>query len=108
MGDSTGQPSLDHPIQQLLFYLDGDFDYADIARLHAVVIAEGRHRNWTLGPPTFIDATDSEGVRTVGGVLRISSAFPPWGERLCLVVDRAHLVEVRHMIGPTSQETDDR
>ena len=78
MGDLTEQqPSLDHPIQHLLFFLDSDFDDANVAQLHTVVVAEGMRRNWTLGPPAFIDDTDPDGVRTVGGALRLYSALPP-------------------------------
>jgi hypothetical protein len=99
VGDSSGQQtSLDYPIQQLLFFLDSDFDDSVVAQLHAVVVAERIRRNWTLGPPTFIDDTDSDGLRTVGGILRLYSALPPWGERLPLAIDRALLEEVRHLI----------
>jgi hypothetical protein len=42
VGDSTEQqPSRDHPIQHLLFFLDSDFDDANVAQLHTVVVAEG-------------------------------------------------------------------
>lgn len=81
-----------------MFFLDSDFDDADVAQLHTVVVAEGISRNWMLGPPTFIDDTDSHGLRTVGGILRLYSALPSLGERLPLTVDRAHLEEVRHLI----------
>jgi len=81
-----------------LFFLDSDFDDANVAQLHTVVVAEGIRRNWTLGPPTFIDDSDPEGLRTVGGTLRLYSALPPWDKRLPLAVDRAHLKEVRHLI----------
>jgi hypothetical protein len=81
-----------------LFFLDSDFDDAHIAQLHTVVVAEGTRRNWTLGPPTFIDDFDPDGVRTVGGILRLYCALLPWDKRLPLALERTHLEEVRNLM----------
>jgi hypothetical protein len=66
----------------------------------------GSARRWTAGPPEWIDHTNEEvdntvdePARTVGGVLELFSALPPWGDRLSPEVDRAQYDEVTFLVG---------
>jgi hypothetical protein len=102
-----------HPTIELLFYIADDIDDEnDVLSMKTVVNEVGASRSWIIAPPVFVNesAKDNEAgeLRTVGGVLRLFSALPPWGDVLSPDIDRAHLAEVKAVIGaliPFSETT---
>lgn len=104
------RPSENHPIQSFLFYLSGDVDEVVVTNLRELIEQLAKKRRWTIRPPQFVDSTEEpadpsrdESIRTVGAVLRVYSALPPWGDRLPPEVDRAHLEEVESVIDALSR-----
>ena len=92
--------AFDHPKQRLLFFIAQDFEDDLPPEVERVIGEIARGRNWLIGPPVFMDeihaAVTGTPVRTVGGVLEIYSAIPPW--ELPFEVDRQHLDEVTWLI----------
>jgi len=90
----------DHPKQKLLFYIAQDFEDDLPPEVERVIAEIARGRNWLIGPPVFMDELHASNlgtpVRTVGGVLEIHSALPPWN--LPIDVDRQHLDEVTWLV----------
>ncbi|MDF9832972.1 hypothetical protein M2103_001189 [Ereboglobus sp. PH5-5] len=96
----SSQITSDHPKQKLIFYIAQDFG-EDIPPIVQRVVGEiARGRNWLIGPPQFIDEIHTSNlgtsVRTVGGVLLVYSALPPW--KLPIDTDRQHLEEVTWLV----------
>ncbi|MFR9780637.1 hypothetical protein ACL02O_31900, partial [Micromonospora sp. MS34] len=56
-------------------------------------------RRWILGPPELIDESDVRDGRSLGFVLSIYTARPPWDEEIDRAIDRAHLDEVKELLG---------
>jgi hypothetical protein len=56
-------------------------------------------RQWVLGPPELFDEPDVRDGRSLGFVLSIYTARPPWGEGMDRMIDRAHLDEVKELLG---------
>lgn len=104
---------INHPKIELLFYIADDIvDENDVLRMKTVVSEVGASRSWVIAPPVFINESDKDAevgeLRTVGGVLKLFSALPPWGDALSQDIDRAHLDEVKAVIGaliPFSETT---
>lgn len=96
----------DHPVQSLLFCYSNEVSDYDVEEMHSLVDRLAGGRSWIIGPPEFVDFTENpEGdneedqpVRTVGGVARLYSALPPWGNKLPNDIDRAHFDEVSFVI----------
>ncbi len=93
--------SPDHPQLPLLFAIDGDPSDEDTDAMGDVVDELAASRTWTIAPPEFVNEEDDSSddpedapIVTVGGVVQLYSAFPPWGERLPLSVRRAQYDEV--------------
>ncbi len=106
----------DHPMQNFLFYYSNNFDEASVALMQSLVDKISDSRSWVIRAPQFIDETDPDeksgkdySIRTVGGVLEIYSALPPWGEVLPREIDQAHYEEVEAIVialCELSKETD--
>jgi hypothetical protein len=101
--DSYIMPSelaFDHPKQKLLFYVAQDFGDDFPPMMQRVVTEIGRGRDWLIGPPVFMDELHASNlgtpVRTVGGVLEIYSALPPW--ELPIDIDQQLLEEVTWLV----------
>lgn len=94
------QIAFNHPKQKLLFYIAQDFGEEIPAIVHHVVGEIARARDWLIEPPRFIDEIHASNmgtpVRTVGGLLLVYSAFPPW--ELPLDADKQHFEEVTWLI----------
>jgi len=68
--------------RSLLVWLSGEFDESDVPALRHAVESLVSSRCWTVGPPEFLDETDSssctaledEPVRTVGAVLGVTES----------------------------------
>ncbi len=91
---------LSHPVISLLAFVDTDFaeHHVDELRQLAEDLAASRD-NWLLGRPRFVDESDEEdGVRTVGLVHDVYSAFDDRGALLDEAVDRQQFEEVRALI----------
>jgi hypothetical protein len=88
-----------HPVVSLLAFVDSDFAPHHVEELHQLADDLAARRNdWILGPPRFIDETDEDGVRTVGLIHRVYSAFDDRGTILDDAIDRRQLEEVRALI----------
>jgi hypothetical protein len=102
--------SEDHPIQSFLFYISDDVDEAAMRKMRELVEKLAKTRKWIIGPPQFVDSKEEpadssrdEAIRTVGAILRVYSALPPWGDSLPPEVDRTHLEEVESIIETLSR-----
>ncbi len=84
----------DHPIDHLIVAVEGtpSESVADAMQASARQLA-GR-RQWVLGPPEFVD----EPGLSLGLALSLSTARPPWGDRIDPATDRAHLDEVKALL----------
>jgi hypothetical protein len=98
--------SPDHPKLPFLFALDEEYSEDDVKAMEVLVEQLGKSREWLLGAPEYVDqsqTTEWDGpddlpIRTVGGVIELFSAFPPWGDRLPRETDLAHLAEVKAIV----------
>jgi hypothetical protein len=63
-------------------------------------------RAWVLGPPVYLDQSDERG-HWVGFGLSLYTALPPWGEEIDPQVDRAHLEEVKELVGEICRISDE-
>ncbi|BCY10631.1 hypothetical protein [Actinoplanes sp. L3-i22] len=79
----------EHPIDRLFVTVEGPLPPAVADALRAAADELAGRRSWVLGPPRFAD----------GLVLSIYTARPPWGAELDREVDRAHLDEVKELLG---------
>lgn len=97
--------AFNHPKQKLLFYIAQDFEDGLVPEIARVVREIARGRDWLIGPPVFMDELQASSlgtpVRTVGGVLEIFSAHPPW--KLPVDVDRQHFEEVTWLVEALGQ-----
>ncbi|HEY3357891.1 MAG TPA: hypothetical protein VGQ83_31860 [Polyangia bacterium] len=67
--------------QDLLAYFSSDFTEEDVGALEMLVDGLAQSGRWNLGPPLFVNETDSssctrpedEPIRTVGVLLRVTS-----------------------------------
>ena len=95
---------INHPQQQLLFFVAQDFD-DDLKEDVRQFVDELRAlRDWVIRPPLFVDeCSESElgtPIRTLGGALMIYSALPP--NELPKEIDVRHLEEVEAIVGKIS------
>ena len=94
-----------HPKLIFLFYYSDAFEEKDVVLMRELVEEISSSRRWVIGPPRFIDETEPDvqndedcPIRTVGGVLKIYSALPPWGDALPRELDEAHYEEVEAIV----------
>ncbi|MFC7759602.1 hypothetical protein ACFQY4_17500 [Catellatospora bangladeshensis] len=89
----------DHPIDRLVAKVEGTApaSVANSMRVSSEQLAS--RRQWVLGPPELFDESDVRDARSLGLALSIYTARPPWGEGLDRTIDRAHLSEVRELLG---------
>lgn len=88
-----------HPITQLVVFIDSDFDDADAHALRDVATALSDHDiDWVRGPPRFVDESDDDGVRTVGLVHEIHAPRDRDDRLLDAATDRRELTEVRTLV----------
>jgi hypothetical protein len=88
-----------HPIIDLLAFIDGDVDEADVDALSQLAerLAQGNHR-WMLGAPQFVDEIDEDGIRTVGLLHKLYAAYDASGRLLDESTDRRSLEEVQLLV----------
>jgi len=87
---------LDHPKQNLIFYVAQDLDQSIRSDVHQLVSELAASRVWSIAPPTMVDEIDENGLEVVGGTLEIYSALLP--EKLPHDVDLKNLEEVEALI----------
>ena len=96
------------PKQRLLFYIsDGIHHEDDVAAMERVISGVAASRGWVVGPPVFVNESveddEAGSLRTVGGFIDMYSGLPPWGDVLSREIDRAHLSEVKAIIGALAE-----
>jgi hypothetical protein len=93
----------DHPIDRLSAMVEGRTSgpVADAMRVLSQQLARRRH--WILGPPELLN----ESGGPPGFVLSIHTARPPWGEEMDPAIDRAHLDEVKDLLGEIGRFSDE-
>jgi hypothetical protein len=87
---------------QLLFFFSDDVSAKDVERLGVLLSDLASQREWTLGPPRFVDETDIESatapgdepIRTVGGALELRRPGPT----LTTDEDRRHYADVDFLV----------
>jgi hypothetical protein len=89
----------DHPTDRLVATVEGPVP-ASVANSMRVLSQQlaGR-RPWVLGPPELFDESDARDGRSLGFVLSIYTARPPWDKRMDPAIDRAHLNEAKELLG---------
>ena len=88
--------------QKLLFFLAQDVDSRLRQLVHSEILRLTSIRKWTCGAPSFVDETTGVAagedlpVETVGGVMEIYSALPPF--KIPLSLDAANLEDVKALV----------
>jgi hypothetical protein len=85
----------DHPVQTLLFFVDGDYNPSQVERFHQLVEDLGSVRSWILNPPVFVDEGE-ENPPTLGVYLDLYAADRP--DALPLAMERLILDEVKAVL----------
>lgn len=96
-----------HPVQTLQFFVDSQIlpQHAEKMRAEIERLSALREK-WVLGAPEFVDSAEvsmddrhgDQPIRTVGGMLKIYTALPPWGDKLPKEIDRQHYEEVNLVV----------
>lgn len=89
----------EHPVDRLVVALEGDPATPVVSAMRVSAEQLTERRPWILGPPRLLDQEDDTGTRWAGFGLRLYTALPPWGDEIDPAVDRAHLEEVKELIG---------
>jgi len=88
----------DHPIDRLVAKVEGTVP-ASVANSMQITYQQlTSRRQWVLGPPELFDESDVGDGRSLGLVLSIYTATPPWGEEMDRTIDRTHLEEVKELL----------
>lgn len=96
-----------HPIQTLQFIVDSEIQPQHVEQVRVAIEALAYKKSkWVLGAPTFIDSIETsihdrqgdQPIRTLGGMLHIYSATPPWCHTLPKEIDRQHYEEVYFIV----------
>lgn len=88
----------DHPIDRLFVAVAGEAPASIATVMQASARQLASRRSWILGPPGFFDESGSRDGRSLGFVLSIYTALPPWDEDLDRQVDRDHLEEIKELM----------
>lgn len=91
-------------MQDLLFFALGELDDRVRSICEDIVDRLAEKQDWVIGPPEFVDAQEDANelsagdnpIVTVGGMLKLYTAHPPWS--LPLAVDRRHFHEVSALL----------
>ncbi|MFG2043963.1 hypothetical protein [Dactylosporangium sp. NPDC048998] len=89
----------EHPIDLLVAAVEGTAPDSIASSLRVLSEQLAGRRHWILGPPEFFDEPGVGAVRSLGLVLSIYTALPPWDEEIDRQIDRAHMEEVKELIG---------
>jgi hypothetical protein len=101
----TNDNLLNHPRQELRFFVSGNIDANSRSLLNELVAQLSTKRAWVLGPPTLVEGVehpeglggeDSSNFIQVG--IEIYSALPPWGNAISRDIDATHFQEVSDLI----------
>jgi hypothetical protein len=88
-----------HPIDRLVATVEGAVPASVAHSMQALAVQLAGRRQWVLGPPELLDESDVRDRRSLGFVLSIYTARPPWDKGLDRTIDRAHLDEVKELLG---------
>lgn len=97
----------DHPIDRLVVAVAGEAPASLATAMRASARQLASRRSWILGPPEFFDESGLRDGRSMGVVLSIYTALPPWNEDLDRQVDRDHLEEVKELIREVCRISDE-
>jgi hypothetical protein len=89
----------DHPIDRLVATAEGAVPASVVNSMRVLSRELASRRQWVLGPPELFDESDARDGRSLGFVLSIYTARPPWDKRMDRVIDRAHLNEAKELLG---------
>jgi hypothetical protein len=89
----------DHPIDRLVATVEGAVPASVADSLQVLSQQLASRRQWVLGPPELFDESDVRDRRSLGFVLSIYTSRPPWDEGMDRTIDRAHLDEVKELLG---------
>src|SRR5688572_23186051 len=92
----------DHPIDQLVVTIEGTMSASIASSLQALSQQLASRRHWVFGPPDLFDES-GVGDRSLGFVLSIYTMRPPWDEEMDRTIDRAHVDEVKELLGGICQ-----
>jgi hypothetical protein len=82
----------------LLFFVDDDLPPDADAAIERAVAEMAPLRDWTVGPPEFVDQHHDDGARTIGGVLTLYAPQTVDGRDLPLELDRRLLNDARAFV----------
>jgi hypothetical protein len=99
-------PRADLPIQELLFFVADDFDNVTAREMEQTIGELAHQHSWSLSAPIFVNEVDDSSIsapedlpiQTLGGILRVYSAWPPEGEALPKDLDRANFDDVKTLV----------
>ncbi|WP_203913510.1 hypothetical protein [Rhizocola hellebori] len=89
----------DHPIDRLVATVEGTVPVSVANSMQALSQQLAGRRQLVLGPPELFDESDVRDGRSLGFVLSIYTARPPWNKEVDRTVDRAHLEDVKELLG---------
>jgi hypothetical protein len=107
--DTEGIDMAEAPVlTSLVFYIDEDsIDEPMVRSMFAVVSAMGSIRQWSIGPPVFLNELEQRPslppLRTVGGLLNLHSAYPRERTRLSIAEDATELEDASAVIAELSR-----
>jgi hypothetical protein len=93
----------DHPIDRLVVTVEGTVPASVAGSMQALSQQVAGQRQWVLGPPELFDESDVRDGGSLGFVLSVYTARPPWDEEMDRAIDRAHLAEVKELLGGICQ-----
>ena len=96
-----------HPTDRLVVVLEGEASASIVSAMQMSIEKLAGRRAWVLGPPVFLDQSDEYGSHWVGFGLMLYTALPPWREEIDPQVDRAHLEEVKELVGELCRISDE-
>jgi hypothetical protein len=97
----------DHPIDRLVVAVAGEAPESLATAMRASARQLASRRTWIIGAPEFFDELEPRDGRSLGFVLSVYTALPPWNEDLDRQVDRDHLEEVKELIREVSRISDE-
>jgi hypothetical protein len=82
----------------LLFFVDDDLPAGADAEIERAVTEMRALRDWTVGPPEFVDQHHEDGARDIGGVLTLYAPQTADGRDLPVDLDRRLLEDARAFV----------
>jgi hypothetical protein len=87
-----------YPAVSLLGFVDDEVVSDAVAGLEQLVVQLLQTREWAGGPPEFVDAIDSAGVRTCGVVLWLTDVRASEAGTVSAELDRRELADAKAVV----------